>query len=63
MEAEAMQSERNGASKQAASVVMVWTPWGEQVVPRSESRSKSLRRMADRRREEQVQAAPEASLN
>ena len=48
---EAMTSERNDFSERGTAMVTVWTPWGEQRVPRADSRTASLRRMVKRLRD------------
>jgi hypothetical protein len=57
----AMTNERHESSERDAPMVTVWTPWGEQHVPRADSRAASLQRMVRRMRE--TKAAKREALN
>lgn len=56
----AMRNELSNTADQAKPIVAVWTPWGEQRVPRVESRGAILQRIAQRARDSD--AAPSDRL-
>lgn len=60
---EAMKKERHESSERDTPTVTVWTPWGEQPVPRADSRPASLKRMVQRMRDTEAVKREALSLN
>ncbi|HEV7255518.1 MAG TPA: hypothetical protein VGN97_20755 [Mesorhizobium sp.] len=58
-----MKNERHESSERDTPMVTVWTPWGEQHVPRADSRPASLKRMVRRMRDTEAAKREPLALN